>query len=222
MRKVYQQEKNKLGLAVAVSASVALTALLFAVIPFAHRLNKPGDKTLELVKTTTVEAEEQVEETPPPEIEPEDKPPEAAPEPELAETEQAIPLSADLEVATGSGGALAGFGADIKSLTAVTDAAQDVFDVSDLEKRPEPTSQVAPAYPAELRKARVEGVVTLVFLLDETGRVEDPRVENSSRPEFDKPALEAIRKWRFSPGMKDGQPVRTYIRVPMRFRVSAG
>jgi len=73
-----------------------------------------------------------------------------------------------------------------------------------------------------LRKAKVEGVVTLVFLLDETGHVEDPRVENSSRPEFEKPALEAIRKWRFSPGMKDGQPVRTYIRVPMRFRVSAG
>jgi protein TonB len=221
MRKVYQQEKNRLGLAVAVSASVALTALLFAIIPFAHRLNKPS-KTLELVKTTTVEAEEQVEETPPPEIEPEDKPPEAAPEPELAETEQAIPLSADLEVATGSGGALAGFGGDIKSLTAVTDAAQEAFDVSDLEKRPEPTSQVAPAYPSELRKAKVEGVVTLVFVLDETGRVEDPRVENSSRPEFEKPALDAIRKWRFSPGMKEGQPVRTYIRVPMRFRVAAG
>jgi protein TonB len=91
-----------------------------------------------------------------------------------------------------------------------------------LEKRPEPVSQVAPAYPAELRKAKVEGLVTLIFVLDESGRVEDPRVENSSRPEFEKPALEAIRKWRFSPGMKDGQAVRTYIRVPMRFRVSTG
>jgi outer membrane biosynthesis protein TonB len=33
--------------------------------------------------------------------------------------------------------------------------------------------------------------------------------------------LDAIRKWRFKPGMKDGQPVRTYIRVPMRFRVAS-
>ena len=64
--------------------------------------------------------------------------------------------------------------------------------------------------------------MTLVFLLDETGRVEEPRVENSSRPEFEKPALDAIRKWRFSPGQKDGQPVRTYIRMPMRFRVTTG
>ena len=68
----------------------------------------------------------------------------------------------------------------------------------------------------------VEGSVTLVFVLDEDGRVEDPRVENSTRPEFEKPALEAVRKWRFQPGMKDGQPVRTYIRVPIRFSVSTG
>ena len=33
-------------------------------------------------------------------------------------------------------------------------------------------------------------------------------------------AVEAIRKWRFKPGMKDGRSVRTYIRIPMRFRVT--
>lgn len=82
--------------------------------------------------------------------------------------------------------------------------------------------QVAPTYPAELRKAKVEGMVTLVFLLSERRWVEDARVETSSRPEFEKPALEAIRKWRFRPGMKDGQPVSTYLRIPMRFRVTSG
>ena len=71
-------------------------------------------------------------------------------------------------------------------------------------------------------KAKIEGVVTLVFVLNEDGRVEEPRVETSSRPEFEKPALEAIRKWRFKPGVKDGRPVRTYIRIPMRFRVTSG
>ena len=155
---------------------------------------------------------------PPPEAE---KPPEAAPEPQLAEATQQIPLSADLEVALGSGGALAGFG-EIRSLTAAEAVQEDTFDVADLEKRPEPVSQVAPTYPEALRKAKVEGVVTLIFILDETGRVEDPRVENSARPEFEKPALDAIRKWRFSPGQKDGQAVRTYIRVPLRFRVTTG
>jgi protein TonB len=103
----------------------------------------------------------------------------------------------------------------------VENVQEGAFDVADLEKRPEAVSQIPPAYPAELRKAKIEGLVTLVFVLSEEGRVEDPRVEDSSRPEFEKPALEAIRKWRFRPGMKDGQAVRTYIRLPMRFRISA-
>jgi len=220
MRKVYQNEKSSTSLALAIFFSVGLTGLLFGFIPFAHRINKP-ERTLELRKTSVVDLPPPVEDAPPPQIE-EQKPPEAAPEPELADAQpQQIPLSADLEVAMGSGGALAGFG-EIRSLTAAESVQDEAFDVADLEKRPEPVSQVAPTYPAELRKAKVEGVVSLVFVLDESGRVEDPRVENSSRPEFEKPALEAIRKWRFSPGMKDGQAVRTYIRVPMRFRVSTG
>ncbi len=220
MRKVYQNESQFARLPVAVIFGVGFTAVLFGFIPFAHRIAKP-ERSLELRTTSAVEAPPPVEEEiapPPPEAE---KPPEAAPEPQLAETQQQIPLSADLEVALGSGGALAGFG-EIRSLTTAEAVQEDTFDVADLEKRPEPTSQVAPTYPEALRKAKVEGVVTLIFVLDETGRVEDPRVENSTRPEFEKPALDAIRKWRFSPGQKDGQAVRTYIRVPLRFRVTTG
>lgn len=220
MRKVYQNESQFAGLPAAIIFGVGFTAVLFAFIPFAHRIVKP-ERKLELRTASVVDLPPpEVENPPPPQLESE-KAPEAQPEPELAETPQQIPLSADLEVAMGSGGALAGFG-EIRSLTTAEAVQEDTFDVADLEKRPEPVSQVAPNYPESLRKAKVEGVVTLIFVLDETGRVEDPRVENSSRPEFERPALEAIRKWRFSPGQKDGQAVRTYIRVPMRFRVTTG
>ena len=219
MRKVYQNEKSSANFVVAFIASIGFTFLLFGLIPFAHRINRPSH-TLELRKASAADLPPPAEDAPPPQVE-EQKPPEAPPEPQLAETAQQIPISADLEVAMGSGGALSGFG-EIRSLTAAETVQEDAFDVADLEKRPEAVSQVAPSYPPELRKAKVEGVVTLVFVLDETGRVEDPRVENSSRPEFEKPALEAIRKWRFSPGQKDGKAVRTYIRVPMRFRVATG
>lgn len=220
MRKVYQNESKLAHLPVAIIFSVGFTALLFGFIPFAHRVANP-QRTLELRKAGTVDLPPPVQDEPPPPPPDSEKPPEAPPEPQLAETPQQIPLSADLEVAMGSGGALAGFG-EIRSLTAAEAVKDEAFDVADLQKRPEPVSQVAPTYPPELRKAKVEGLVTLVFILDEGGHVEDPRVENSSRPEFEKPALDAIRKWRFSPGQKDGQPVRTYIRVPMRFRVSSG
>jgi protein TonB len=220
MRKVHQNESHMARLPVAIMLGVGFTAVLFGFIPYAHQVAKPN-RSLELRSASVVELPPPVEEEAPPPSPEAEKPPEAAPEPQLAETQQQIPLSADLEVALGSGGALAGFG-EIRSLTAAEAVQEDTFDVADLEKRPEPVSQAAPTYPAELRKAKVEGLVTLIFVLDETGRVEDPRVEHSSRSEFEKPALEAIRKWRFSPGQKDGQPVRTYIRVPMRFRVNSG
>jgi protein TonB len=220
MRKVYQSESHFARLPVAIIFGVGFTGILFGFIPFAHRVANP-QRSLELRTASVVELPPPVEEFAPPPPPPEaEKPPEAAPEPQLTETQQQIPLSADLEVALGSGGALAGFG-ETRSLTASETVQEDTFDVADLEKRPEAVSQVAPAYPAELRKAKIEGVVTLVFVLDETGRVQDPRVENSSRPEFEKPALDAIRKWRFSPGQKDGQAVRAYIRIPMRFRVTS-
>lgn len=219
MRKVYQNESNFAGLPLAVAFSVVFTALLFALIPFAHRINKP-ERTLELRTARAVDAPPPAEDTPPPQIEAE-KPPEAPPEPKLADAPQQISISADLEVAVGTGGAMAGFGG-ARDIVAATAVQEDAFDVADLQKRPEAVSQVAPAYPPELRKAKVEGLVTLVFILSEEGRVEDARVENSSRPEFEKPALEAIRKWRFRPGEKDGKPVRTFLRQPMRFRVTSG
>ena len=204
----------------ALAAALIATAGVFLIIPFSHVAQNPK-RTLELRKTSVAETPPPVEDTfiPPP-VEPE-RAQDETPEPQLAETPQQIPLSADLDVAVGAGGALSGFG-EIRALTAVEAIQQDTFDVGELEKRPEPIAQVPPAYPAELRKAKVEGVVTVVFLLNEVGRVEAPKVETSTRPEFEKPALEAIRKWRFRPGMKDGEAVRTYIRVPMRFRVTSG
>jgi protein TonB len=209
-----------MGLVLAVCFSAGFTALLFGILPFTHIVAKPG-RTLELRKAGTADLPPPVEEeliAPPPEAE---KPPELAKDPQLADAAPSqVPLSADLEVAMGAGGALAGFGA-VAAPARVEAVAQDTFDVTELEKRPEAVSQVAPAYPRALHKAKIEGQVTLVFVLNEEGRVEDPRVENSTRPEFEVPALEAIRKWRFKPGMKEGQPVRTFIRIPMKFQITA-
>jgi protein TonB len=220
MRKVYQTKSSIAGVPVAVAMAACLTAMVFCIIPFSHLINKPT-QTIEFKKISTVDLPTKPEEeqaAPPPEAE---KPEEAPAEPQLAETPQQVPLSADLEVALGSGGAMAGLG-DVRALTAPDAIKDETFDVSELEKRPEVVSPVAPMYPRELEKAKIEGAVTLVFVLNEDGRVEEPRIENSSRPEFEKPSLDAIRKWRFRPGMKDGQAVRTYLRIPIRFRVPTG
>jgi protein TonB len=219
MRRVYSPPKDEKGWGLPLAVSGLLSLGVFLVLPLTQMASSGlrKDLTLMRVDTAQMEAPEVEPEEPPPPPEPE---PEEPPPPELNEAPPPMNLNVSLDVAVGTGGALAmgagGWGAGVE------DSLLDAFDVSDLDRRPEAISQVAPAYPSELRKARVEGTVTLVFVLGEDGRVEDPRVESASRPEFERPALEAIRKWRFKPGMKDGEPVRTYLRLPMRFRVTEG
>lgn len=221
MRKVYQPSGGGASLLASWVIAVSAVAAIFCVIPFSHLVAKPS-RTLELRKTSVADLPPPKEEEPPP-----PPPPDEANREEIAppvigpDAPPPMPMVADLDVAVGSGGVLPGFVSGAAAADAEVGSALDSFDVSELERRPELVSQVAPTYPAELRKSRVEGSVTIVFLLTEDGRVEDARVENSSRPEFEKPALDAVRRWRFRPGMKDGQAVRTHMRLPVRFRMAS-
>ncbi|MFM8643322.1 MAG: energy transducer TonB, partial [Phycisphaerales bacterium] len=101
------------------------------------------------------------------------------------------------------------------------DEFQGAFSMSEIDQRPRAVHQVAAGYPQSMRAARVEGIVTLIFIVDETGRVVNPRVEKSSHPEFEAPALESVRQWRFEPAVKGGQRVGCRMRVPIRFQPPA-
>ena len=95
---------------------------------------------------------------------------------------------------------------------------EEAFSMSEIDQRPRPIQQVAGAFPQEMRSKSVEGVVTMIFIVDETGRVVNPRVEKSSHPAFEAPALEALRQWKFEPAVKSGKRVSCRMRVPMRFQ----
>lgn len=94
------------------------------------------------------------------------------------------------------------------------------FDLDDIDQKPRATYQAAPMYPSQLRSKKLEGVVTLIFVVDETGKVTTPRVEDSTHPAFDKPALEALRQWRFEPALRGGKRVPWKMRVGIRFQPS--
>lgn len=218
MRRVYTPPSASSGRLWPTLGALLLTLAVFLVLPLTQMVSSGVQRHLQLSKVEATQLEAPPEETePPPPPEPEEK--EEPLPPQLSDAPQPMNLlNVDLDIAVGTGGALAGLGQFANSES--SGHLLDAFDMADLEKKPELIAAVPPQYPQELRKAKVEGSVTLVFLLDETGRVEDPRVENSSRVEFEKPALEAVRRWKFRPGMKDGEPVRTYMRLPMRFRVN--
>ena len=80
-----------------------------------------------------------------------------------------------------------------------------------------PVRMVRPDYPYELKRQGVTGVVTLVFDVDEKGDVQEAKVQKSTNPQFEQPALDAIAKWKFKPARKDGVPVRTKVAIPLQF-----
>jgi protein TonB len=53
----------------------------------------------------------------------------------------------------------------------------------------------------------VSGIVSISAVIDETGRMVNPRVVRSSDSRLDDLALAAVREWRWRPGTMNGQPV---------------
>ena len=81
------------------------------------------------------------------------------------------------------------------------------------------THREFPDYPRELLRQRVQGVVEVLFLVDEAGRVEQASIITSPQPALSEVSLAAIRKWRFKPITKDGVAVKRTFRQRFPFRI---
>jgi len=79
-------------------------------------------------------------------------------------------------------------------------------------------NRIAPNYPAISRRLDEAGTVVLHVELDETGLVAAARVQaGSGYPRLDAAALSAVKTWRCTPAMRDGQPVRAVALQPFKF-----
>jgi protein TonB len=74
-----------------------------------------------------------------------------------------------------------------------------------------------PFYPREPFDARIEGTVGLVLVVKADGSIGDIRVGKSVEPNLDEAAIASARKWRFSPGTKDGEPVDVIVSMTVAF-----
>jgi protein TonB len=79
--------------------------------------------------------------------------------------------------------------------------------------------QVEPDYSDDARRARFSGTVTLSAVVDASGKVRDIHVLRSPGLGLDEKAIEAVSKWRFRPGLKDGRPVNVRAQVEVSFRL---
>ncbi len=77
-----------------------------------------------------------------------------------------------------------------------------------------------PRYPRRALQRGLEGRVTFLVDVSETGEVLGLQLEKSSGHDMlDRAARRAIEKWRFAPATRAGKPVRDRVRVPMTFRL---
>jgi periplasmic protein TonB len=90
--------------------------------------------------------------------------------------------------------------------------------VSELVQPPKKMVDVRPLYPEIARQVRIEGTVVLEAILDRTGRVDQLRVVKSV-PLLDQAALDAVRQWRYTPSVLNGQPVAVLMTVTIRFQL---
>lgn len=112
-----------------------------------------------------------------------------------------------------SGGRIGGMGKP----GGADEGAEGAFSLAEIDQKPRAIYQVPPSYPAEMRGKKVEGVVTILFVVDAEGKVSSPRVEKSTDRAFEDPAVNAVRRWKFEPAVRAGQRVSCKMRVPIRF-----
>jgi len=84
---------------------------------------------------------------------------------------------------------------------------------------PVPVYRPEPEYSEEARKAKWQGAVMLSLVVDENGVPQEIKVIRSLGMGLDQKAIEAVQKWRFRPGLKDGKAVPVFANIEVNFRL---
>lgn len=84
---------------------------------------------------------------------------------------------------------------------------------------PEVIYNPEPSFSDEARKAKQQGIVTLMLVVGKDGHTSDIRVRQSLGMGLDEKAIEAVSRWRFRPATRNGLPVATQIAVEVNFRL---
>ena len=79
-------------------------------------------------------------------------------------------------------------------------------------------SSSPPEYPYSARAMGVEGVVTLIVEVLPEGRAGRVEVkESSGSVELDESAAQAAFGWEYAPAEENGEPLLSWIEIPVRF-----
>ena len=93
---------------------------------------------------------------------------------------------------------------------------RDPVPVGGVIRPPTRVVYVQPVYPQMAIAARIEGTVILQAVIDEKGRVRELRVLRG-HPLLDDAAIQAVKKWQFTPTLLNGTTVAVVMTVTVAF-----
>jgi TonB family protein len=76
-----------------------------------------------------------------------------------------------------------------------------------------------PEYTEEARQAKLQGTVLVYVQISPEGIATNIRVLRGIGMGLDEKAMDAVARWRFKPGMKDGRPVTVEAQIEVNFRL---
>jgi TonB family protein len=91
------------------------------------------------------------------------------------------------------------------------------FHIGNGVSAPQPIYKPEPEYSEVARKAKLQGKVLLSIVVDVDGKSKDILVVRPLGMGLDEKAIEAVAKWRFRPGYKDGQRVQVKANIEVNF-----
>lgn len=214
-----------LDIVIAAGVAVGINMLIFLFIPFLSEvsLEKKASEHIETFKIQTRDLRERVrpmqekQEPPEPKEMPRIPPPEAIATGSLHQAPARPPqLEFDIPEFEAASGSME-FGT-----MAFTPPAppQTEFDIGQVDKLPQVISRIRPVYPAAAKQKNIEGVVVVKFKVTTEGTVENVSVLKAKPAGyFEKAAKDAVKKWKFQPGIVEEEPVNTWMTAMVKFRL---
>ncbi len=94
------------------------------------------------------------------------------------------------------------------------------YKVGEVDRTPEIVQKIEPIYPRRARRRGISGEVEVKFLVSSNGSVMNLSIIKAEpKGVFEKSVIEAVSKWRFYPGIYKGDPVPTWMILPIRFNL---
>jgi TonB family protein len=98
---------------------------------------------------------------------------------------------------------------------------EGVYRVGNGVTAPSVVSKTDPEYSEEARLARLTGTVNLSLVVGDDGKARDVHAASPGLGlGLDEKAIEAVRQWRFKPGLKDGKPVSVKVDMETNYRLA--